>query len=75
MLLSPLSKSLVIFLESDSISLPFIMLPISLSFELKSLTSNVFLDLPLTIRILSLSIAGLDPLNASKNPITSPATS
>ena len=41
----------------------------------KSLTSNVFLDLPLTIKIFSLLIAGLDPLNASKNPITSPATS
>ena len=70
--ISDVSLSMPAIVGKDGIET---LVPISLSFELKSLTSNVFLDLPLTIRILSLSIAGLDPLNASKNPITSPATS
>ena len=75
MCLSPDLRISPIFSEVASNSVPPRSAPTSASLESKSSSGMAFLDLPLTIKILSLLIAGLDPLKESKNPITCPAIS
>ena len=59
--LSPAFKMSSKLSESDSNSVPPKISPISVSFESKSSRGMTFLDLHLTIKILLLSIARLDP--------------